>query len=169
MAAEEHPKWKEWNDAYDALQRAAADLKNNNRLPPSDPFIRRPSVAIKSLWITTIVFPPKLIEAASVGGLITPSSSQPENHAAAVSPYVSHYNLCRVHEALTPSAKHQTTPAMALALTAHPWSIGELLDAALTADQCADAPQSGRAKAGSARLSRHFAVRSQPDLESAAG
>ena len=28
--------------------------------------------------------------------------------------YVSHYNLCRVHEALTPSAKHQTTPAMGL-------------------------------------------------------
>ena len=37
MAAEEHPKWKEWSDAYDALQRAAADLKNNNRLLPSDP------------------------------------------------------------------------------------------------------------------------------------
>jgi hypothetical protein len=35
--------------------------------------------------------------------------------------------------------------------------------------QCADAPQSRQAKAGSARLSRHFAVRSQPDLDSAAG
>jgi hypothetical protein len=51
--------------------------------------------------------------------------------AAAVSLYVAHYNLCRVHETLTPSAKQQTTPAMALGLTAHPWLIGDLLDAAL--------------------------------------
>jgi hypothetical protein len=58
-------------------------------------------------------------------------SKKLENHAAAVSLYVAHYNLCRVHEALTPSAKNQTTPAMALGLAAHPWSIGELLDAAL--------------------------------------
>jgi hypothetical protein len=58
-------------------------------------------------------------------------SKKLENHAAAVSLYVGHYNLCRVHEALTPNARHQTTPAMALGLTAHPWSIGELLDAAL--------------------------------------
>jgi hypothetical protein len=50
MAAEEHPKWKEWSDAYDALQRAAADLKNNNRLLPSDPVyqeaVRRHKVAL---------------------------------------------------------------------------------------------------------------------------
>jgi IS1 family transposase len=54
-------------------------------------------------------------------------SKKLENHAAAVSLYVAHYNLCRVHEALTPSAKNRNTPAMALGLTAHPWSIGELL------------------------------------------
>jgi hypothetical protein len=30
-----------------------------------------------------------------------------ENHAAAVSLYVMHYNFVRVHEALTPSAAHQ--------------------------------------------------------------
>jgi IS1 family transposase len=54
-------------------------------------------------------------------------------HVAAVSLYVGHYNLCRAHESLTPSAKHQTTPAMALGLTDHVWSIGELIDAALTA------------------------------------
>jgi hypothetical protein len=45
--------------------------------------------------------------------------------AAAVSLYVAHYNLCRVHETLTPSAKQQTTPAIALGLTAHPWLIGD--------------------------------------------
>ena len=47
------------------------------------------------------------------------------NHAAAVSLYVAHYNLCRVHETL------RTTPAEALGLTDHAWSLGELIDAAL--------------------------------------
>ena len=46
-------------------------------------------------------------------------------HVAAVSLYVAHYNLCRVHEAL------RDTPAVALGITDHVWSIGELLDAAL--------------------------------------
>jgi IS1 family transposase len=58
-------------------------------------------------------------------------SKKMENHAAAISLYVAHYNFCRVHEALTPDARHQNTPAMALGLTDHVWSIGELLDAAL--------------------------------------
>jgi IS1 family transposase len=53
------------------------------------------------------------------------------NHAAAVSLYVAHYNLCRFHESLTPNARNQTTPAMAIGITDHAWSIGELLDAAL--------------------------------------
>src|ERR1700730_12931995 len=54
-------------------------------------------------------------------------------HVAAVSLYVAHYNMCRVHESLTPSPKHQIAPAMALGITDHVWSIGELIDAALTA------------------------------------
>jgi hypothetical protein len=58
-------------------------------------------------------------------------SKKLENHAAAVSLYVAHYNWCRVHESLTPDARHQNTPAMALGITDHIWSIGELLDAAL--------------------------------------
>jgi IS1 family transposase len=41
-------------------------------------------------------------------------SKKLECHAAAVSLYVAHYNWCRPHEALTPDARHQTTPAMAL-------------------------------------------------------
>jgi len=48
-----------------------------------------------------------------------------------VSLYVAHYNLCRVHEALTPNARQQNTPAMAIGIADHVWSIGELLDAAL--------------------------------------
>jgi IS1 family transposase len=52
-------------------------------------------------------------------------SKKLENHEAAVSLYVAHYNLCRWHETL------RSTPAEALGLTAHAWSIGELLDAAL--------------------------------------
>jgi hypothetical protein len=58
-------------------------------------------------------------------------SKKLENHAATVSLYVAHYNFCRVHETLTPDARHQTTPAIALGIARHVWSIGELLDAAL--------------------------------------
>lgn len=51
-------------------------------------------------------------------------SKKLENHKAAVSLYVAHYNLCRVHEAL------RITPAMALGVTDHIWDIGELIEAA---------------------------------------
>jgi len=51
-------------------------------------------------------------------------SKKLENHVAAVSLYVAHFNLCRVHEAL------RVTPAMAMRITDHIWSIGELIDAA---------------------------------------
>jgi hypothetical protein len=47
------------------------------------------------------------------------------NHAAAVSLYVAHYNLCRVHEAL------KTTPAVALGIADRVWTIGDLIDAVL--------------------------------------
>jgi IS1 family transposase len=60
-------------------------------------------------------------------------SKKLERHAAAVSLYVAYYNWCRPHESLTPDARHQTTPAMALRLTDHVWSISELSDAALAA------------------------------------
>jgi hypothetical protein len=52
-------------------------------------------------------------------------SKKIENHAAAVSLYVAHYNFCRVREA------HRQTPAMALGLTERVWTVGDLLDAAL--------------------------------------
>jgi hypothetical protein len=48
-------------------------------------------------------------------------------HLAAVSLYVAFYNLCRTHEAL------RMTPAMALGITDHVWSVAELIKAALKA------------------------------------
>jgi hypothetical protein len=60
---------------------------------------------------------------------------------AAVSLYVAHYNLCRVHEAL------RATPAMAIGIADRPWSIGDLLDAALavaTPDPTTTAPERRR-------------------------
>jgi IS1 family transposase len=47
------------------------------------------------------------------------------NHAAAVSLYVAHYNLCRVHESL------RTTPAVAIGVADHVWTIGDLIDSVL--------------------------------------
>jgi hypothetical protein len=46
-------------------------------------------------------------------------------HAATVSLYVAHYNLCRVHESL------RTTPTVALGIADRLWTVGDLLDAAL--------------------------------------
>jgi len=47
------------------------------------------------------------------------------NHRAAVSLWVCFYNLCRVHETL------RCTPAMALGVTDHIWTVAELVQAAL--------------------------------------
>jgi hypothetical protein len=46
------------------------------------------------------------------------------NHEAAIHLWVCFYNLCRVHETL------RCTPAMALGVTDHIWTIGELIAAA---------------------------------------
>jgi hypothetical protein len=46
------------------------------------------------------------------------------NHEAAIALWVCFYNLCRVHESL------RCTPAMALGVTDHIWTIGELIAAA---------------------------------------
>lgn len=53
-------------------------------------------------------------------------SKKLDHHAAAVSLYVAHYNLCRVHEAL------RTTPAVALGIADRVWTISDLLEAALS-------------------------------------
>lgn len=65
-------------------------------------------------------------------------SKKLENHASAVSLYVAHYNLCRVHESL------RQTPAMALGISDRAWSLGQLIDAALavaTPDPTETAPE----------------------------
>jgi IS1 family transposase len=62
-------------------------------------------------------------------------SKKLDNHVAAIGLYVAHYNFCRVHEALG----RRETPAMALGLTDHAWTIGELIEACL-----ANAPRDPR-------------------------
>ncbi|HKM99616.1 MAG TPA: IS1 family transposase [Candidatus Binataceae bacterium] len=57
------------------------------------------------------------------------------NHEAAVSLWVCFYNLCRVHETL------RCTPAMALGVTDHIWSIAELVQAALEPQDVPPLPQ----------------------------
>jgi IS1 family transposase len=52
-------------------------------------------------------------------------SKKLENHRAAIALWIAFYNLCRVHETL------RCTPAMALGVTDHVWSIAELVRAAL--------------------------------------
>ena len=50
-----------------------------------------------------------------------------ENHKAAMSLFLAHYNFCRMHQTL------RMTPAMAAELTRQPWSLRELLTAATAA------------------------------------
>src|SRR5262249_55486727 len=53
-------------------------------------------------------------------------SKKLENHMAAVALYAAWYNFCRIHEAL------RITPAMQLGITDHIWTIGELIEVALS-------------------------------------
>ncbi len=74
-------------------------------------------------------------------------SKKLDNHLSAVALYVAHYNLCRVHESLSPSARNQATPAMVLGITDRIWSLGDLIDAALavaTPDPTETAPDRRR-------------------------
>jgi IS1 family transposase len=56
-------------------------------------------------------------------------SKKLENHCAAVSLYVAHYNLCRVHATI------RMTPALALGTSDHIWTVAELVEAALAATE----------------------------------
>jgi IS1 family transposase len=62
-------------------------------------------------------------------------SKKLESHAAAVALWVSFYNLFRVHETL------RCTPAMALGVTDHIWTIGELIEAALEPSELPPLPR----------------------------
>jgi len=55
-------------------------------------------------------------------------SKKYEHHVAAFALYAAWYNFCRVHETL------KITPATQVGVTNHIWSIGELIDAALTGE-----------------------------------
>jgi IS1 family transposase len=61
-------------------------------------------------------------------------SKKLESHAAAVAPWVAFYNLCRVHET------RRCTPAMALGVTDHIWTIAELPQAALAPSDISPLP-----------------------------
>jgi hypothetical protein len=52
-------------------------------------------------------------------------SKKLENHKAAVALWIAFYNLCRIHDTL------RCTPAMALGVTDHIWTIAELVQSAL--------------------------------------
>lgn len=54
-------------------------------------------------------------------------------YLAAVSLYVAFYNLCKSHESLSPCAKRPVTPAMAIGIADHVWTVAELIEAALKA------------------------------------
>ena len=56
-------------------------------------------------------------------------SKRIECHLAAVALHVAFYNFVRIHESL------RITPAVAIGISDHAWSIGELLDAALATHQ----------------------------------
>ncbi|MEQ1812217.1 MAG: IS1 family transposase [Terricaulis sp.] len=62
-------------------------------------------------------------------------SKKLDNHRAAVSLYVTHFNLCRVHMAL------RTTPGMALGVSDHVWTVAELVEAALAVTAPPEEPQ----------------------------
>jgi IS1 family transposase len=62
-------------------------------------------------------------------------SKKLENHRAAVSLFVAHFNLCRVHAAL------RITPGMAIGVSDHVWSVAELVEAALAATAPPPEPQ----------------------------
>jgi hypothetical protein len=65
-------------------------------------------------------------------------SKKLENHRAAVALWIAFYNFCRVHETL------RCTPAMALGVTDHIWSVGELIAAALEPTDVPPLPQEPR-------------------------
>jgi hypothetical protein len=65
-------------------------------------------------------------------------SKKLENHRAAVALWICFYNFCRVHETI------RCTPAMALGITDHIWTIAELIAAALEPSDTPPIPQEPR-------------------------
>lgn len=62
-------------------------------------------------------------------------SKRVRNHVASVALYVAYYNLCRVHTTL------RTTPAMAMGVTDHIWTVEELIVVATAKKPSPEAPR----------------------------
>ncbi len=69
-------------------------------------------------------------------------SKKLRNHEAAISLFITHYNLARVHETI------RMTPAMMLGVTDHIWTIAELIEAAMQDE----APQPAGRRVGRLRV-----------------
>lgn len=76
---------------------------------------------LRPRWLPSVIIEINVISV----GLATSGKFATFAPGAAVSLYVSHYNLCRVHEAL------RTAPSVALGVADRVWTVGDLLDAAL--------------------------------------
>ncbi len=83
-------------------------------------------------------------------------SKKLENHAAAIALQFAHYNLCRWHESI------RAAPAMALGVADHIWSIGELVDAALSATEPTPLPTPTRPRGMSASEAKGGQTAVQP-------
>ena len=69
-------------------------------------------------------------------------SKKLRNHEAAISLFITHYNLCRVHETI------RMTPAMMLGVTDYIWTIAELIETATILD----APEPAGRRVGHLRV-----------------
>ena len=69
-------------------------------------------------------------------------SKKLRNHKTAISPFIAHYNLCRVHERI------RMTLAMMLGVTDHIWTIAKLIEAAIIQD----APEPAGRRVGRLRV-----------------
>lgn len=78
------------------------------------------------------------------------------NHRAAIALQFAHYNLCRWHETI------RCTPAMAVGIADHIWSVGELVEAALSATEPTPLPTPTRPKGMSASEAKGGQTAVQP-------
>ena len=81
-------------------------------------------------------------ETARFARLSLSHSKKLRNHCAAVSLFVSHFNWCRVHQSIG------ATPAMAMELADHPWSVAELMEEVLGAGDTPERPETSSPSRG---------------------
>ena len=81
-------------------------------------------------------------EMARFARLSLAHSKKLRNHRAAVSLFVSHSNWCRVHSSIG------ATPAMAMELADHPWSVAELTEEVLGAEDTPERPETSSPSRG---------------------